>query len=335
MDVIKSIDAFLLKVGKQDRLVTLFFIMMITIATFLRFYGIGDASLWLDEVLTITLSDLPFSTLWISNYDPTPPLYYSLMKLTLIFGDSHLLLRAPSAIFGILTVVAVYFMMRDIFNKKAAFASALLLSFSIAQIEYSQEARAYAMLTFFCCGIVWSTLGILIKDNDQNVTTKKYFILYFISASMSLYTHNVAVFFVFAANLSMLFYFFLSRKINIMTWWVTVNIILLLVWLPWLENVISGVSGGNNFNWLKHVSLTDFLIITFDLHRYYLITKFQPFLDYAFMGVLFYGLLKLRKDPKIFICIISFLLCSTFLLWLVGYIKPIFMNRTIVPSGII
>ena len=83
-------------------------LLALAVAFGLRLYRIDDASLWLDEILTIRLSELPLSTLWVTPYDPTPPLFYTLEKLALLVGDTEFLIRLPSAIYGSLTVLVLF-----------------------------------------------------------------------------------------------------------------------------------------------------------------------------------------------------------------------------------
>ena len=121
-------------------------LFIVIVASAVRFYKLGFASLWLDEALRIKLSGLPFSVLWVTPYDTTPPLYYSVIHLLLNFGHSEFLLRLASALFGVVTIVVVYVAIRKVAGSLAAFMGALLLSLSFHNIDYSQEARAYALL---------------------------------------------------------------------------------------------------------------------------------------------------------------------------------------------
>ena len=82
--------------------------IVMTIAAATRIYQLGHASLWFDESTTILMARLPWSTLWVTAYDPTPPLYYSVIKVLLNFGHSEFLLRLPSVIFAVLTVAIIY-----------------------------------------------------------------------------------------------------------------------------------------------------------------------------------------------------------------------------------
>ena len=83
-------------------------LVALVLAAAVRCYQLGFASLSLDEVLTIRIANLPLSELWLTAYDPTPPLYYTVIHFLLSFGHGETLLRMPSVLFGLLTIVMIY-----------------------------------------------------------------------------------------------------------------------------------------------------------------------------------------------------------------------------------
>jgi len=68
----------------------------------------------------------------------------------LIFGLNELSLRLPSAVFGILSIPLTFIFVREVLkNKYMALLSAVIMSLSIWQIEFSREARWYSEFNFF------------------------------------------------------------------------------------------------------------------------------------------------------------------------------------------
>ncbi|MDO8619127.1 MAG: glycosyltransferase family 39 protein [Candidatus Daviesbacteria bacterium] len=111
-----------------------------------------NQSLWLDEAITVqaifnnNLIDLITK---FSLADFHPPLHYILLWFWgRIFGFSEISLRTPSVIFGVLTILFVYLLAKELFNKKTALIAGLLLSLAPLHIYYSQEARMYSLATF-------------------------------------------------------------------------------------------------------------------------------------------------------------------------------------------
>ena len=122
--------------------------LIVVVGAIVRLHGLGEASLWLDEAASVQFAGLPWSTLWLSGYDNAPPVYYSLLKLALLFGDSEFAVRLPSMVFGVLTIPMVYRAGQLLAGSWAGLGAALFFALSASQVEYSQEARAYSLLIF-------------------------------------------------------------------------------------------------------------------------------------------------------------------------------------------
>ncbi|MGB5493634.1 MAG: glycosyltransferase family 39 protein, partial [Sedimenticolaceae bacterium] len=122
--------------------------LIVVAGAIVRLWGLGDASLWLDEAASVQFAGLPWSTLWLTGYDNAPPLYYSVLKVVLFISDSEFAVRLPSLVFGVLTIPVVYWAGRLVAGPQGALAAALVFALSAAQVEYSQEARAYSLLVF-------------------------------------------------------------------------------------------------------------------------------------------------------------------------------------------
>lgn len=133
--------------------------LVLLLSLVLRLVSINQ-SLWLDEAISaLAVKNYSFDSL-ITSFslgDTHPPLYYLLLKAwAFVFGFSEVSLRAPSVIFGILTVYLVYKIGTLLVNNKSGIASAILLATGPLHIYYSQEARMYAMSTFWVSLVVYS-----------------------------------------------------------------------------------------------------------------------------------------------------------------------------------
>ncbi len=95
--------------------------------------------------------------------EPTPPLYYGLVGLLMrLFGESDLVMRLPSAVFGAATVPAVFFLGRAMVGRRAGWIAALVLAFHPLHVFYSREARVYPLLLLWAILLVlalWRALG--------------------------------------------------------------------------------------------------------------------------------------------------------------------------------
>jgi hypothetical protein len=130
-------------------------IAILAIAGVLRFASLGTKSLWFDEVR--------------SYYDARDAFYllhrthtwaFKAMNLALRLGrDWDFLLRLPSAVAGVLSVLFVYLAARITFRRTTALIAALLVAVSAYSIWYSQEARYYAlMMCLAACSLYFTVL---------------------------------------------------------------------------------------------------------------------------------------------------------------------------------
>lgn len=128
-------------------------LLLVALGALLRIPGYTKLSIMPDEIL---YSDYAFSIIafdW--GWPPEqmlaqPPLFpYSLSLLTYLFDGSLEIFRLVPIFFGILDVIALYFLGKIIYNRKVGILSALFLSFSSYHILYSRTLMLETMLIFF------------------------------------------------------------------------------------------------------------------------------------------------------------------------------------------
>jgi mannosyltransferase len=138
--------------SQRSRLNTIFFGVCLSsillVAGYLRFRTLGQQSLWLDEAISWWESQRSLPELIKATAsDNTPPLHnLILFVLTRAFGDGEVILRFPSAVFGVANVAAIYWLGVILNDRLAGLLAALLLTLSEFHIWYSQEARTYTLL---------------------------------------------------------------------------------------------------------------------------------------------------------------------------------------------
>ena len=128
------------------------------LAAVLAFLELASRSLWLDEGATIAISTQHGSALWHAiAHDGGNMLGYYLFQHELIalFGHAPAVIRAPSALATVVTVGLIGAVGRRLFDRRVAFAAALLAAVSLPLVFWGQDARAYApMLTFICASFL-------------------------------------------------------------------------------------------------------------------------------------------------------------------------------------
>ncbi|MBT8402476.1 MAG: glycosyltransferase family 39 protein, partial [Gemmatimonadetes bacterium] len=136
----------------SSRVATIAMAALLVIAVALRFYGILDRPAWEDEMWTLRnfyTADIG-ELLHVAFDDYWPPLHYLILNTVARVADTSLIwLRTPSALFGCATVVAMYWLGRDLFGRRiAGVLAAMLVAGMTAHVLYSQEARVYSMHLF-------------------------------------------------------------------------------------------------------------------------------------------------------------------------------------------
>jgi len=313
-------------IEKVDEKTLLLFLLAVTFI--LRLLGADSFSLWFDEALNFRIVSNPWNVLWISNYDPTPPLYYSILKVFISPSTPELTIRLPSIIFGTLTVFIFYKICRLFFTKIDSFLATILFSLSVHQVEYSQEARAYATQLFFAITALYYLLTIVLKSP----MSKKAYYLYGAFTLCALYTHNISVFYVVSYNMIFFIHVIKDREYKKIKPWMITNSIVFALWLPWPL-----VTVGNTFNWLKHISFVQFILSSAKSIKISADPDSVKPWDFIFIVAMLYGLWLCvrRKQRNLLIVLFSLAFALLFCVWVVGFYKPIFMSRTIVGSTLI
>jgi len=310
---------------------------LLLLASALRFYRLGDASFWIDEVYTAHTSQLPWSTLWVTAYNPTPPLFFSVIKLLTQTGDSEWWFRLPSALSGVVTVFFVYVAVRILSDTRTAVASALLLTFSIGNIEYSQEARSYALVSMF---ISLSFLGLAslharwqhdIDGFSFSTFLKSGGAVFGIGVLGALYSHNTAVFYWLGVQLFFLAWWVKPFRFDrsCLASWFLVNLLVLLLWLPWFIASLQVMESGS-FDWLKNFSWSKALNVWIHVHGVMPDLAIQPWANTLLLLLALVGAYGLRKQPVVLLTLLSLVVFSSLVIWAYGYIeRPVYMRRTI------
>ena len=109
----------------------------------LGFYKLGFKSLHLGETFSIRDAQS------ITEFNQARPLYFLILRLWmhLPLGDSEFVLRTPAVIFGLFSVLALYFLAKKYFNQETAFWAGFLLCLSSSHIRACQQIRFYSLIT--------------------------------------------------------------------------------------------------------------------------------------------------------------------------------------------
>jgi 4-amino-4-deoxy-L-arabinose transferase-like glycosyltransferase len=116
---------------------------------------------WFDEAFSVEVARLTWLNflhlLWWREANMS--LYYVLLRVWLHFGQSPYFIRSLSVLMATLTLPAIYWLGRLLFDRRVALIAAALFTFNAYDVRYSQEARSYSLfvlLATFSSGLlVW------------------------------------------------------------------------------------------------------------------------------------------------------------------------------------
>lgn len=164
------------------------------VAALLRFATLGEQSYWFDESVTVHLlrMDLGSMLRQIPESESTPPLYYLVAWLwAKVFGVGEFGLRSLSALIGTATVPLAFLAARELCSRRVGLAVAALAAVSPILVWYSQEARAYALLTALSALSLWAFARLLRQPSARAAA------VWGLASAFALASHYFAAFLVF------------------------------------------------------------------------------------------------------------------------------------------
>jgi uncharacterized membrane protein len=158
----------------------------------MRFASLDVQSYHHDEVITAmrvipgSFSDMLHA---VKGSESNPPLYYVLAwGWAKAFGTHEVGLRSLSALFGAATVPLAYCIGAELAHRRAGLIAAALVAVNPMLIWYSQEARSYALLVFFCAASLLFFVRALRTRRGRDLA------LWALASALALCSHYFAVF---------------------------------------------------------------------------------------------------------------------------------------------
>ena len=241
----------------------------------LRFIGLGADSFWLDEALTADFTTLSFGELW--SYDPVynkanPPGYIALMKIWVQVSRSDEWFRASSALAGTLTLPVVYLIGARMGSRRGGLMAAAVLAVAGLHVRYSQEARTYAILTFFVALIVLAVIQLVTQPVTREADlvfrgrsklrgrhghspitwTHVAWVTYAVSLGIALHLHNTSFTLPLTSSIGVGLWSLRSRSRGFVLRWTLANLAGLLIWLPWLPGFLDQIERVTNSFWAEY-----------------------------------------------------------------------------------
>ena len=202
-------------------------------ALILRLIGIGSREIFYDDAFSILLSENSLSQIINGTAaDTMPPLYYFYLHFWENFGNSIVVLRLSSVLVSMAILVVSYDLIRRVFGWTAAVWGALFLAVSPLQIYHAQELRMYTWLVLSQVSYFWFFYKLFYeteKTNHQQILWAGLIL----SGTGAMYSHNLAVFGLAAANLVLL----IQKRWKDLGKLCILQLGIFLLSLPWLGQI--------------------------------------------------------------------------------------------------
>lgn len=208
-------------------------VAVLLLAAVLRILPLDKRDYWYDEAFTgIAVQQSWGDMMNIIVSDVHPPLYYVTLKIwATVLGSGPLSLRLFSVALGVATVGLVFAAVRMVAPKSplVALAAAFVAAINPFLVNYSQEARMYALLGF----LLLLTAVLLVRSWEWPTFGRRA--AYGVVLLLSVLTHNLALLFVAVFFVADVWNAVKTRPMRFDRWFVSgygIPIIGFTVWLP-------------------------------------------------------------------------------------------------------
>jgi len=168
-------------------------LLLVVAAAAIRFLHLASKPLWFDECFSVEVARIRWSDflhlLWWREANMS--LYYVLLRAWLSlkqhYGQSPFFIRSLSVVIAAATLPAIYWLARQLYDRRVALIAAALFTFNAYSVRYAQEARSYALfllLATLSSGFLISLLG---------TTTRRKWLGYVIVSILAVYAHFYAL----------------------------------------------------------------------------------------------------------------------------------------------
>ena len=210
----------------------------------LRLFHLGRQSLWTDEIAAVivagqSLIEVVFT---IATRDVSPPLYYLILHFWMKLGTSEFSLRLLSVLLAGGSMVGVFLIAKNLFDKTTAYIALAILAFCPLSIYLAQDVQNFTLLEF---ETVFAIFGYLQLKKGKGWHWPAIPIL------AGLYTH----YYFFLIIFTLIIWFMLDVKSKGIEKkpFLKATLVPLVLWLPWLI-VLSVQATGSSYQFLPFIS---------------------------------------------------------------------------------
>ena len=215
---------------------TYILLLLLIAGAFLRFFNLTYTGLWLDEIYSMkaVVPGSSISDIYEYSKHDQPPIFFLLLHGWLkLFGYSDFSGRALMCTFGLLGIIAIYFLGREVGGQRVGIFCAFITTLNWFHVGISTEMRFYALL------FLLSTLSYLFFLRALKTTKIVDLALYAIVTSLTLNTHYFGmVLFLSQVIIFILNVIFFERRVQSIAAVIVAGAIAGLSLLHWLPVIL-------------------------------------------------------------------------------------------------
>jgi hypothetical protein len=223
-----------------------------------RFFYLFKYPLMYDEVFSYMHSvDKGFLVSILYYPGPNNHIFFSILCVIndLIIDDPFLVMRLPSLLVSLLTIILFYACIRRVFNFSIAFLAAVIMAFSYNLFFYSIHGRGYALISFFFVLLIYSGWKVIDLKDCKSI----YKLCFLVGSVLGMYTVPTFLYAYLPMVILGVGYFFIkwqwSKLKSFLILQCVVGFILLLFYGPVL--FLNGMEKVTGNNWVAPIN-TDY-----------------------------------------------------------------------------
>jgi len=258
MEYLRNNESLKSILGNRDVLILL--ILILVLASLLRFYGLGIQSFWFDELITWQVSNQKNLTELFKATrfnEGNPPLYGLVIYFIIKYiGDSESILRLPSAICSVISIFIIFLLGCKLYSYRDGLIASAITAVLARTIHYGQEARVYAMLLLFIMLATLLWIKLLWYLNENKKPSFYTFSGYIITAIISSYLHYFGLYLIILQGLGAMMLFIRTSRIRLYI--ILIYLPIFLAYLPWLPAMLDQIIRGELYTWIPKPKLFSF-----------------------------------------------------------------------------
>ncbi len=302
--------------------------LILFVGFFLRIYNLGKYSFWYDEALSLIFAkEITLKNIFeFGTYCTNPPLFFLVLKPWIYFLHSEFSIRLLTLFFGVLSIAAIYKIASRLFSKSVGLISSFIMAVSPLHIYYSQELRAYSLVTFLSLMSIWWLINVL--ENNKLSS----WVLFILFNTLLIYSHNIATFMLIGENI--FFFSFYRGYKKLLKNWLLCNFLIVILYSP-LAIVILGqifnIQLTAHYSWVPKPTFLMFFH-TFQIFNIgYFGDKFSYFFSSLIFIYLFFVGIRSKIEVKTKVMLLLWISIPILLLIISSYlVMSIYIYRTLI-----